>query len=78
MESDYQASVLVSQSQIGSTTITGAEATIGVTITQFADLLSTSCIHASFGVPTFASAAAQTAWIRPDCCCAVTHNHGVV
>ena len=62
LESDYQASVLASQSQIGSTTITGAEATIGVTITQFADLLSTSCIHASFSVPTFASAAAQTAW----------------
>ncbi len=62
LESDYQASVLASQSQIGSTTITGAQATIGVTITQFADLLSTSCIHASFSVPTFASAAAQTAW----------------
>ena len=62
LESDYQASVLASQSQIGSTTITGAQATIGVTITQFADLLSTSCIHVSFSVPTFASAAAQTAW----------------
>ena len=63
MESDYQASVLVSQSQIGSTTLTGAEATIGATITQFADLLSTSCVHTSFGVPTFASAAAQAAWV---------------